>query len=272
MSKQLESTRYYLAREESGVDVWEFAGGVAAVYSRRHPFKTTTNEDAAVLIPFKPDAGVIAIADGCGGMAGGEQASRLTVKQLAAKVQKSSESDASLRSGILDGIEQANRKIRDLGTGAASTLSAVEIDNRVVRPYHIGDSTVLLTGNRGKIKLKTTAHSPVGYAVESGMLDESEAIHHEDRHYVSNVVGSADTHIEIGPKRAMAKRDTLLVGSDGLFDNLQLDEIVELARKGPIADAAQALVDTATARMNEEKADVPSKPDDLSIILFRLAS
>lgn len=271
MIMTLESTRFYLDREESGVDVWQFAGGVAAVFSRRHPFKATTNEDAAVLIPFKSDAGVIAIADGCGGMAGGEQASRLTVKQLAAKVQRSANSDASLRSGILDGIEQANRKVRDLGTGAASTLSAVEIDNRVVRPYHVGDSTVLLTGSGGKIKLKTTAHSPVGYAVESGMLDESEAIHHKDRHYVSNVVGTADTHIEIGPKRTMAKRDTLLVGSDGLFDNLQVEEIVEIARKGPIDHAAQHLVDIASERMNAKEADVPSKPDDLSIILFRLA-
>ena len=78
--------------------------------------------------------------------------------------------------------------------------------------------TVLVTGGLGKIKLLTVSHSPVGMALESGLLDEAEAMHHEERHIVSNVVGSAGMRIEIGAKRKLAPRDTVLLASDGLAE------------------------------------------------------
>jgi serine/threonine protein phosphatase PrpC len=162
--------------------------------------------------------------------------------------------------------------VRQLGTGAATTLTAVEVDRTTIRPYHVGDSSVLLIGNRGKVKLQTRAHAPVAYAVEAGMITEEEAIHHEDRHLVSNVVGTKDTHIEIGPRRHMSPRDTLLIASDGLFDNLHVDEIIHLVRKGGMLDAAKALTDAATRRMERPMDGQPSKPDDLTFILFRKGS
>ena len=67
-------------------------------------------------------------------------------------------------------------------------------------------------------------------AVESGMLDEDEAVHHEERHLISNVVGADDMRIEIGLSINMAAKDTLLLASDGLFDNLYLNEIIETNR------------------------------------------
>jgi serine/threonine protein phosphatase PrpC len=128
---------------------------------------------------------------------------------------------------------------------------------------------ILLVGNHGKIKLQTKSHSPVGYAVAAGVLDETEAIHHDERHVVLNVVGSADTHIEVGPHRRLAQRDTLLIASDGLADNLHIDEIVNIIRKGPLRQAAQALVATAIKRMDQTFDETPSKPDDLTFIAFR---
>ena len=64
-------------------------------------------------------------------------------------------------------------------------------------------------------------------------------------------------------------RDTVLVASDGLTDNVHLDEIVERIRKGSLADGATSLMSLATRRMARESAGFPSKPDDLSLILFR---
>lgn len=258
----------YVDQNHAAAEMFSFAGGRVAVLSRCSPQKTTSNEDAALLISTGSDSGVIAVADGCGGMAAGAQASRIAVETLRSAVH-ASQAD-SFRSAILDGIEKANRLVRELGMGAATTLAAVEIDQRIVRPYHVGDSTVLLVGNRGRVKLQTRSHSPVAYAVEAGVLSEEEAIHHEDRHLVSNVVGSADTHIEIGPRRRMAPRDTLLIASDGLFDNLHMEEIVELVRKGPLRHAAKNLASAAAERMTHSGPDHPSKPDDLTFILYRL--
>ena len=138
-----------------------------------------------------------------------------------------------------------------------------------MRPYHVGDSGILACGGRGKVKLQTTAHSPVGYGIEAGLLDETDAMHHEDRHVVSNVVGAEDLRIEIGSEKKLAARDTLVLASDGLFDNLHLNEIVEMARKGPVDSACAALQRTARQRMLEPVEGTPSKADDLTIVVCR---
>ncbi|MFP4611285.1 MAG: PP2C family protein-serine/threonine phosphatase, partial [Thiohalophilus sp.] len=111
--------------------------------------------------------------------------------------------------------------------------------------------------------------SPVGYAVEAGFLDAEEAIHHEERHLISNVVGAEDMNISMGSPITLAPRDTLLLASDGLFDNLYYEEIVALIRKGPLQTAARRLVELAHQRMTRRAPDQPCHPDDLSFILYR---
>jgi serine/threonine protein phosphatase PrpC len=174
-----------------------------------------------------------------------------------------------MREAILNGVEQADEKISAMGLGAATTVAIVEIRGREVRPYHVGDSMTLITGQRGRIKYLTVPHSPVGYAVESGLLDAKEAMYHEQRHLVSNVVGTPHMHVEIGPKVGLADRDTLLVGSDGLYDNLQVDEIAAIIRKGPLPTAARGLALQCRTRMQDYQPDRPHKPDDMSFILYR---
>ena len=69
---------------------------------------------------------------------------------------------------------------------------------------------------------------------------------------------------ELGSALTLAPRDTVLLGSDGLFDNLDAGTIVELVRAGPLDRAAQALAESGRAAMER------SKPDDMTFILFRL--
>ena len=70
---------------------------------------------------------------------------------------------------------------------------------------------------------------------------------------ISNVIGSPEMRIEIGPAIEMAARDTLVLASDGLLDNLLPTEIVELVRTGPLDKAVDQLVAVATERMNAPK-------------------
>ena len=100
--------------------------------------------------------------------------------------------------------------------------------------------------------------------------DESEALHHEERNIVSNVIGAADMRIEMGPLLKIAARDTVLLASDGLSDNLYPEEIVDGIRIGPIARSTQVLADRCSKRMTEPRPGRPSKPDDLTLIAFRL--
>jgi PPM family protein phosphatase len=260
--------------EMTDVAAFEFLGGSLAIFTTRSPLKETPNEDVAALWPVAPTSGILAVADGLGGHVGGERASRLTAEAIQKSLQEAApaaqHSDSlDLRTAILNGIESANQKVRALGTGAATTLALVEIQERTIRPYHVGDSAILITGQRGKLKLQTIPHSPIGYAVEAGLMNEQDAIHHEERHVISNVIGSDQMRIEIGPPTEMAPRDTLLLASDGLFDNLLPDEIVAKVRSGPLEEAVADLVTTAQQRMANENGSAPSKPDDLTVIAYR---
>jgi serine/threonine protein phosphatase PrpC len=268
----LTSDRVLFDATMSCPQVGAFAGGRVAYFSQRCPCKETANEDALALLPTGERSGIMVVADGCGGMAQGELAARTAVEALQLHVDRVEEDGSNRRTSILDGMEAANLCVQALGVGAATTMAVVEIDHDKIRPYHVGDSTILMVGNRGRVKLYTTAHSPVGYAVMAGVLDEREAILHEDRHLVSNVLGSLDAHIEIGSQRLMNCRDTILIGSDGLFDNLHVEEIVEVVRKGPLQECAERLAEMATQRMSQLQDDVPCKPDDLTFILFRQSS
>jgi serine/threonine protein phosphatase PrpC len=259
----------FVAADMSEAELHELAGGAAAVFSRRCPGKPTPNEDAAALLPFGRSAAALVVADGVGGERAGGQASSAALRAFKQSLRKAEREESLMRTAILDGFESANHAVRDLGVGGATTLAVAEINDGVVRSYHVGDSMILQVGQRGRIKHQTISHSPVGFALESGMIDEHEAMHHEERHLVSNVLGGPDMRIELGPPTRLAPRDTLLLASDGLFDNLDRDQIVAIIRKGPIDRAARQLVDQATQRMLDPGEGQPSKPDDLTFIAFR---
>lgn len=252
-------------------EVRPFAQGVAAVYSARCPDKQTPNEDGAVLIPVNAQSGVLAVADGLGGERAGEQASRTALNELVASIRSVDPHDSDLRTAILNGFDNANRAVSALGIGAGTTLVVIEIQGRTVRSYHVGDSMTLVVGQRGRIKLQTISHSPVGYAVEAGLLDEAEAMHHEDRHVVSNMLGTPNMRIDLGSTIELAPRDTLLLASDGLSDNLSTEEIVARIRKGPLERVIRCLADDCRRRMDGMEFGQPCKPDDLTFIAFRLA-
>lgn len=243
--------------------------GEFVAYTCRSPDKTTANEDTVAIIPFGPRAAVLVVADGAGGLPGGQRASRTAVTTLIDSLRDSGEQTSMLRDAILNGIEAANLAVKQLGNGSATTLTVVTVQDRHVRAYQVGDSEAVVVGQRGRIRLQTTAHSPTGFAVHAGFLDQREALHHEERHLVTNFLGTPDMRIDIGAEVALQPRDTILVASDGLMDNVHFDEIVERIRKGPLRDAANRVTALANHRMRDATSAQPSKPDDLSLILFR---
>ncbi|MGI9248270.1 MAG: PP2C family protein-serine/threonine phosphatase [Woeseiaceae bacterium] len=247
----------------------EVAGGMAVAYSCRDPEKDTENEDTVAIIPYGPGAAILAVADGAGGLPAGKRASLTAITTLAESLHAAMERTSLLRTAILNGIEAANDAVLGLANGSATTMTVITIEGLVARSYQVGDSEAIIVGQRGLIKLQTTAHSPTGFAVEAGFLDEREALHHEERHLVSNFIGTNDMRIDVGAMVELDPRDTVIVASDGLMDNVHVSEIVECIRKGPLTAAAEDAVRLAKRRMRVVSDGQPSKPDDLSLILFR---
>lgn len=241
---------------------WPEAGEVV-VYSRRAPDKETANEDSALVAHLEDGRLVLAVADGLGGHAAGEQASSRAVHALRAALSRRKEGD-SLREAVLVGIDHANAAVQELGAGSGTTMAAVTIDKGRLRAYHVGDSHVLCFGGRGKVKFETIPHSPVGFAVEAGFLAAEEALSHEDRHIVSNVVGDPEMHVGMSSPVPLRPRDAIVVASDGLFDNLATAAVVDTLRRGPLVPNVERLVRDCTARMLDG-----GHPDDLTIIAYR---
>jgi serine/threonine protein phosphatase PrpC len=265
----LTDARIWSAQDFGQAKFFAVSAGTMAVYTARAPNKLTGSEDAVAYIPFGDESCVLAVADGVGGLPRGEVASRMAVDILRARLTAVVGDLALLKQAILDGMNEANRRLLDEGRGAATTLVVAEVQGNAVRSYHVGDSMILIAGQSGEIKLQTVAHSPVGYAVEAGLLDEKEAMQHEYRNVVSNVVGMENMRIEVSSSVRFSTHDTLIVTSDGLPDNLYTKEIVERACSGPLHESAQGLLELSRRRMRGEGPALPSHADDLSFILFR---
>jgi len=245
------------------------AGGELVAFTAPAPDRNGDNEDSIAVIEFGPDAVVLAVADGAGGMPGGRRASETALTTLEGSLLRSAEETMLLRTAVITGIEAANQAVLDFGSGSATTLTVVTVEGRSARTYQVGDSEAIIFGQRGRIRSQTTAHSPTGFAVEAGFLDHRDALHHEDRHLVSNLIGTEEMYIDVGAPVALNQRDTILLASDGLTDNLHFDEIIELTRKGALTQAIDTVVRRAQKRMVFVSSDVPCKPDDLSVMLFR---
>lgn len=264
-----DRVQLFLGATERAQADHEMPQGLVSVRSIRSPEKETPNEDAAAIISISDDALVLAVADGVGGTPAGREASNVTMQTLSSVLSRRADESASLRPAILDAVEEANRAVINIARGAATTLVVAEIVARRLRSYHVGDSELFAVGQRGRIKRRVVPHSPTGFAVEAGLMDEDEAVQHDQRHVLFNAIGAEDMRVEIGGSIKLAARDTVLLATDGLLDNLFADEIVDIIRMGPLTAAADRLVEEALLRMRSNGSGKPSKPDDLTIILFR---
>lgn len=227
-------------------------------------------EDVAAVVSWGDRASALLVADGLGGHGDGDVASRLTVRAIAERLEDCEPDVTMIQAAILAGIEAANQELLARPGGAATTILVALIADDRVRSFHAGDSELLITGQRGKIKHQTVSHSPVGYAVESGLLDASAGFEHQDRHIISNCVGMAGMRVEIASAIRLAARDTVVLASDGLWDNLRTSEVTEVVRKGDLEAAGQRLADLCAARMATADSG-HGKPDDLTILLYRPA-
>jgi serine/threonine protein phosphatase PrpC len=244
-------------------------GGSLIAYTAPAPNKSTENEDCVAAIPYGPNAVIMVVADGAGGLPAGRRASQTAVSALNTSLNNSMNETMLLRTAILNGIDAANDAVLALGNGSATTMTLMTVEGHIARSYQIGDSEAMIVGQRGRIRLQTMAHSPTGFAVEAGFLDQRAALMHDDRHLVSNFMGTTDMRVDVGAETKLQAKDTILLASDGLTDNVHSHEITDLIRKGPLEDAAQSMIGLALRRMTAETMHQPCKPDDLSVILFR---
>lgn len=244
--------------------------GVCVFFSTPGDGEGAENEDAAGVWELDDDSTVFALADGMGGGPAGGEAAALSMACLDELLDRWAP-DTPLRRVIVDAFELANERLLGQGQGSGTTLVVAELSAGSIRTYHAGDSGAILVGQRGHVRHETMPHSPVGYAVAAGLLERDDRHAHEERHLLSNCLGSSEMRVEIGPPVVLRARDTLLLGSDGVLDNVRHETLVELIRKGSLEQGAARLQAAAQATMIGE-GEVVGHPDDATALLYRIAS
>jgi len=193
------------------------------------------NQDDLLILP----GSLYAVADGMGGHASGEVASRETVDTLRASCDGSLTTD-----GFRDAIRWANMAVWRRGidepehAGMGTTLTAVAVvDDDVLAVANVGDSRTYLLRD-GTLSQLTADHSFVQESVRTGQLTIEEAESHPRRSYLTRAIGIGD-HVDIDIETLVPRTgDRLLLCSDGLWDELPDEAITSILSRLTDSDAA----------------------------------
>lgn len=225
--------------------------------------KRKHNEDAYLL---DAERGLFVVADGMGGHAAGEVASRLTVESIQEFISGTEDDhDNTWPFGYnnrysVDGnrlstaIERANEKVmravvnRPELKGMGTTVVAALFDERRATLVHVGDSRAYLM-RESELRRLTDDHSWVQEQVNAGILSEEEARSHPLKNVVTRALGGG-THVAVDLiEIPVGGGDRFLLCSDGLTGMVSDEEITAaLSSTRSLEEIVRGLIDLANER------------------------
>ncbi|HEY2526021.1 MAG TPA: protein phosphatase 2C domain-containing protein [Candidatus Binataceae bacterium] len=214
------------------------------------------NQDACGYFIEEPRAAVFVVADGIGGYAGGEIASRMAVEvTLDAYRESPREWGAALR--LHRAVQRANIEIHQRASAVSAlrlmgtTLTAAAVENGRLCAAHVGDCRVYLA-RRGRIRQMTRDHTVVAERVRMGLMNAADARNHPERSMLSRSLGR-ELIVSVGRfSMPLLQGDRVLLCSDGLYNVLEERELRRLMRAGDAAAACKALIGAANARGSDD--------------------
>lgn len=236
------------------------------------------NEDfAGVYAPTIPDDAwdrgpLFVVADGLGGHAAGEVASRTAV-ETALSQWTGKGGSAAPHQALRAAIRSANVAVFDAALeahrrGMATTFTGLTLAGREAIVGHVGDSRCYLVRGASTTQL-TSDHSRVGEMLRAGLITPDQAAHHPARSMISRTVGS-EVSVQVDIVRQPTEAgDTFLLCSDGLWDMVSRTEITEVVSAigtpamPTVVAAADALMEQALAR---------NSPDNVTVLVVRVTT
>jgi len=228
------------------------------------------NEDSVYAGPR-----LLAIADGMGGHAGGEVASKIVIGAVEELDEDRPIADliTALRNTVDDAtaaLAQAvaeNRSLEGMGT----TLTAIRFAGSRIALVHVGDSRAYLMRG-GQLSQITHDDTYVQSLVDSGKLTAEEASHHPRRSMILRALDGSAVDPDISIREARLG-DRYLLCSDGLSDVVTASTLLEALSSGTPQECADRLIELALRGGGPDNvtcivADVvdPADGDDLPIV------
>lgn len=224
----------------------------------------TSNEDSFIA---NGDAGLFLVADGMGGHAAGEVASKEAAETIERMVLSS---DAQDDPGELlrNAVESANLRVyekqrqRSEYGGMGSTLTVLLIRDGKYYVAHVGDSRAYLWRD-GTLSQITEDHSVVWHLYENGLLRKEDLCRHPQKNLITRSIGphpNVESDLESGEVR---ESDVYMLCSDGLSDVLP-DETIS----GILAQQDRTPQDLANALV--ASANAGGGPDNVTVVVVRI--
>jgi PPM family protein phosphatase len=230
------------------------------------------NEDSLVV---NAEQCLFVVADGMGGHAAGEVASKVAVDAINEFIcLTGGDEEITWPFGLDEAISYdgnrlktalrfANGKVLDVARSRpeyenmATTVAAVLVDGATANLAHVGDSRIYLWRG-GELTQRTSDHSWVNEQIQSGVLPADQARSHPLRNVVTRALGGrADLQVDV-QALGMQDGDALLICSDGLTTMVVDADVSRILTEaaGDVEKAAQDLVAEANERGGEDNITV----------------
>lgn len=208
---------------------------------------------------------LLVLADGMGGHAKGEIASKIAVTTIAEKICPLMLSQISYTSEISNAIKEANSRILQYtldhteAEGMGTTTVCAIIDGNSVHLGHVGDSRAYVI-SKEEIRRVTKDHSYVQELVDKGEISQEEATSHSQKNVITRAIGIY-SEVKVDTMTLTLDEDEfLLLCCDGLIIHVEDKEIQDIVINATGSqDACQKLVDLANERGGK---------DNISVILL----
>ena len=218
------------------------------VVSRTHVGLVRENNEDALLVrePY-----LFAVADGMGGYAAGEIASRAILKAFEAATHslRHQQGEQNIHKVLVEAFDKANTHVfkmavsNDKYTGMGTTMTALYLPgDGTAYCCHVGDSR-LYTYREGNLVQVTRDHTYVADLQASGEITEEEAFIHPQRHVLMKALGVEESVRADSLHFKLLPDDRLLLCSDGLSDMLRQQEILDLMGGEDINSVADQLLE-----------------------------
>ncbi|HET7707567.1 MAG TPA: Stp1/IreP family PP2C-type Ser/Thr phosphatase [Thermoanaerobaculia bacterium] len=220
------------------------------------------NEDSFLVAD---EAKLYLVADGMGGHAAGEIASRIAVDSISEFILHTKEDDGTwphaydehyrrTTNRLMAAVRMANTRVLEAMRkdarlrGMGTTVVACMADDKTMSFAHVGDSRAYLIRDNQLSRI-TNDHSWVFEQVQAGMLTEAEAEKHPLRNVITRALGGA---LQVTPDASeveIQSGDVYLLCSDGLTGMVPEEEILRIVSDNQkLEDACQVLIDKANER------------------------
>jgi serine/threonine protein phosphatase PrpC len=219
------------------------------------------NEDSGFVSPQ-----LIAVADGMGGHAAGEVASRIAVEVLQSllpslvSVDIDEDSVEDLLMHSLHSIDSEISLVTDEEIekrGMGTTLTALLIRDKYISLLHVGDSRCYrLRGN--SLEQLSNDHTVIQELLDQGAISPAEAVEHPQRSMLTQALRGDGDVTPVLQMYEIKKGDRYLLCSDGLSGVLTEKEIKIGLKKSDKDEAAKFLVDATY---------VNGAPDNVTVLI-----